>query len=167
MKLLGIAGYSGSGKTTLVVRLLPELRRRGLVVSTLKHTHHSVSVDQAGAASRALRDAGATDVVVASRQLWALLHEHRDAPEPSLAELAARMTPVDLLLVEGFKKRPHEKIEVHRPATGAPLLCTDDPLVIAVASDAPLAGLRPPVLDLDDIPAIAEFIVERCRPKRT
>ena len=121
MKLLGIAGYSGSGKTTLVVRLLPELRRRGLTVSTLKHTHHSVSVDQAGDASRALRDAGATDVVVASCQLWSLLHEHRDAPEPSLAELAARMTPVDLLLVEGFKKRPHEKIEVHRPATGAPL----------------------------------------------
>ena len=166
MKILGIAGYSGSGKTTLVVRLIPELKRRGLTVSTIKHTHHSVSIDRAGDSSRALRDAGAVDVVVASRGRWALLHEHRGAAEPSLEALAACMTPVDLLLVEGFKKCPHEKIEVRRAATGAPLLCADDATVIAVAADAPLPGLRPPVFDLDDIPAIADFIVERCRPGR-
>ena len=162
MKVLGIAGYSGSGKTTLVVRLIPELGRRGIAVSTVKHTHHNVSVDRAGDASRALRDAGATDVVVASPKGWALLHENSADAEPSVEALAARMTPVDLLLVEGFKARTGDKIEAHRAAAGTPLLCADDPNVIAVAADVPLAGVAPPVFDLDDIEAIADFIVAHC-----
>ncbi len=160
MKVLGIAGYSGSGKTTLVVGLIPELRRRGLTVSTVKHTHHNVSIDRAGDVSRALRDAGAVDVLVAVGDRWALMHEHRGAAEPSVAALVERMTPVDLVLVEGFKAHAHDKIEVHRPAAGTPLLWVDDPHVVAVATDAPLSGLGVPVLDLNDIPAIADFIVE-------
>ena len=159
MKVLGIAGYSGSGKTTLVVRLIPELARRGLRVSTVKHTHHDVSVDYAGDPSRALRDAGATEVVVASPEGWTLLHEHGADAEPRVEALAARMAPVDLLLVEGFKARAGDKIEVHRAAAGTPLLCADDPNVIAVAADVALAGVATPVLDLDDISAIADFIV--------
>ncbi len=166
MNIMGIAGYSGSGKTTLVVRLIPEIRRRGLTVSTVKHTHHNVSIDRAGDVSRALRDAGAVDVLVAARDRWALMHEHRGAAEPSVAALVERMTPVDLVLVEGFKAHAHDKIEVHRPAAGAPFLWVDDPHVIAVATDAPLPGLDVPVLDLNDIPAVADFIVERCRLDR-
>ena len=162
MKVLGIAGYSGSGKTTLVVRLIPELTRRGIRVSTIKHTHHSVSIDRAGDASRALRNTGATEVAVASREAWALLHEHGADAEPSVEALAARMEAVDLVLVEGFKASPHDKIEVHRAAAGTPLLCADDPYIVAVAADTPLDGVRPPVLDLDDIEAIADFVVAHC-----
>ncbi len=161
MKLLGIAGYSGSGKTTLVERLIPELKRRGVSVSTMKHTHHNVSIDRPGDVSRALRDAGAVDVVAAAPDRWALMHEHRGAPEPSVEALARRMAPVDLLLVEGFKRHEHEKIEVYRPANRKPMLCTDDPRIIAVASDAPLTGVGVPVLDLNDARAIADFIVSR------
>ena len=167
MNIMGIAGYSGSGKTTLVVRLIPEIRRRGLTVSTVKHTHHNVSIDEKGSLTRRLRDAGAIDVVVAAMDHWALMHEHRGAPEPSLEELAARMKPVDILLVEGFKTHHHHKIEVHRPAADTPLLCADDPYIIAIASDAAIAGEAPgqaavlPRLDLNNIPSICDFIIER------
>ena len=161
MKLLGIAGYSGSGKTTLVERLIPELRRRGVSVSTMKHTHHNVSIDRPGDVSRALRDAGAVDVVAAAPDRWALMHEHRGAPELGVEALARRMAPVDLLLVEGFKRHGHDKIEVHRPANRKPMLCADDPRIIAVAADAPLSGVDVPVLDLNDVAAIADFIVAR------
>ncbi len=161
MKVLGIAGYSGSGKTTLVVRLIPELRRRGHTVSTVKHTHHNVAIDRGDAASRALREAGAAEVLVAADDYWALMHEHRGAPEASLAELCARMTGVDIVLVEGFKRHQHNKIEVHRPAANTPLLCRDDPHIIAVAANAPLADVDLPILDLDDVAAIADFIVGR------
>ena len=162
MNVIGIAGYSGSGKTTLVVGLIPELRRRGLTVSTVKHTHHNVSIDAKGDASRRLRDAGAVDVLVSVADRWALMHEHRDAPEPGLDELAARMTPVDILLVEGFKQHDHDKIEVHRAGGDRPLLHTDDPHIVAIATDAPLSAVELPLLDLNDIPAIADFIVARC-----
>ncbi len=161
MNIIGIAGYSGSGKTTLVVRLIPEIRRRGLTVSTVKHTHHNVSIDKKGSVTRRLRDAGAIDVVVAADDHWALMHEHRGAPEPSLEDLAARMKPVDILLVEGFKTHSHDKIEVHRPAAGKPLLCTDDPYIVAIATDGELPDAALPRLDLNDIPAICEFIIER------
>ena len=161
MKVLGIAGYSGSGKTTLVVRLIPELKRRGLSVSTVKHTHHNVAIDRKDSVSRRLCEAGAVDVVAAADDHWALMHEHRGAPEPSLEELAAHMDPVDILLVEGFKKHDHDKIEVHRRATGKTLLCVDDPNIVAIASDAPVEGVALPRLDLDDIAAIADFILER------
>ena len=161
MKKLGIAGYSGSGKTTLLVRLLPALKARGLSASTIKHTHHNVAVDRKGDVSRALAAAGAREILIAGAARWALLHEHRDEPEAGVASLTQRMSPVDLLLVEGFKSHRHDKIEVHRPAHGKPLLCRDDPHVIAVASDQPLADLALPILDLNDVAAIAEFIVGR------
>ena len=161
MNIMGIAGYSGSGKTTLVVRLIPELRSRGLTVSTVKHTHHNVSIDRRDSLTRRLRDAGAIDVVVAADDHWALLHEHRGAPEPSLEELAARMKPVDILLVEGFKTHHHDKIEVHRPAAETPLLCTDDTHIIAIATDGVMPDTTLPQLDLNDIEAICDFIIER------
>ena len=161
MKLFGLAGWSGSGKTTLMKGLLPELIGRGVSVSTVKHAHHSFDVDQPGKDSYEHRRAGATEVLVASAQRWALMRELRDADEPGLDALIARMAPVDLLLVEGFKRHPHPKLEVHRPSNGKPLLAPDDPHIVAVASDTPLAGLAVPRLDLNDVPAIAEFILRR------
>ena|SRR5258706_1298845 len=161
MKLFGLAGWSGSGKTTLMGVLLPELIRRGLSVSTIKHAHHSFDVDQPGKDSYEHRRAGAAEVLVASAQRWALMHELRGAPEPTLDALIARLLPVDLVLVEGYKRHPHPKIEVHRPSNGKPLLCPDDPHIVAVASDVDLKGLTIPRLDLADVPAIADFILDR------
>jgi molybdopterin-guanine dinucleotide biosynthesis protein B len=162
MKIFGLAGWSGSGKTTLVVRLLPELNRRGLRVSTMKHAHHDFDIDSPGKDSHAHRAAGAAEVMVASARRWALMHEHRGAPEPSAAALARRMTPVDLLLIEGFKREAHDKLEVYRAAVGKPPLYPDDPRIVAVASDAKLPGTPLPVLDLDDAVAIADFILAHC-----
>ena len=162
MKTLGLVGWSGSGKTTLVVRLLPELTARGLRVSTMKHTHHDIELDKPGKDSYRHRFAGATEVVVTSPVRWALIRELRSAPEPDLDSLIARMEPVDLLLVEGFKSHPFDKLEIHRPANGKPLLAREDPSVIAVASDTRIPGLDIPVLPLDDMPAIAEFILTHC-----
>ncbi len=158
MKIFGLAGWSGSGKTTLVVRLLPELISRGYRVSTVKHAHHDFDIDKPGKDSYRHRHAGATEVMVTSARRWALMHENRDAPEPSVAEITARMSPVDLLLIEGFKHHAHPKLEVHRPANGKALLCPDDPHIVAVASDTPLPGVSVPVLDLNDVPGIADFI---------
>jgi molybdopterin-guanine dinucleotide biosynthesis protein B len=163
MKTFGLLGWSGSGKTTLVVKLLPELRRRGFTVSTIKHTHHKVDVDRPGKDSFRHREAGAKEVVLVSSARWALLHELDDEPEPGVEDLIARMTPVDLLLIEGFKTYPHAKLEVHRPAFGKALIGGDDPSVVAIASDQPLDGVAVPVLDLNDIPAIADFIVGYCQ----
>jgi molybdopterin-guanine dinucleotide biosynthesis protein B len=162
MKLFGLAGWSGAGKTTLVVRLLPALAARGLCVSTMKHAHHSFDIDQPGKDSHRHRAAGATEVMIASAQRWALMHEHGGAPEPTAAALAAHMTAVDLVLVEGFKREPHPKLEVHRAANGKPLLHPGDPHIVAVASDQPLPGVGLPVLSLDDVEAIADFIVDHC-----
>jgi molybdopterin-guanine dinucleotide biosynthesis adapter protein len=159
MKVMGIVGWSGSGKTQLVLRLLPELTRRGYIVSTVKHAHHAFDVDTPGKDSYEHRRAGAREVMVSSANRWALMHEHRGAPEAALPDLLARMSPVDLVLVEGFKRQPHDKIEVWRRAVGQPLLATHDPHVVAVASDAPIDGLALPCLDLDDAGAIAEFII--------
>lgn len=163
MKVLGIVGFSGNGKTQLLRSLIPILIARGVKVSTIKHTHHSVRVDEAYDISRRLTDAGAVEVVVAGQERWAMLHEtdHRD--EPAVEELVARMAPVDLVLVEGFKRHPHPKIEVHRPSAGKPLLALDDPHVIAVAADGPLSATAVPVLDLNDPPAIADFIMNRMK----
>lgn len=162
MKIFGLAGWSGSGKTTLIVRLLPELVARGLAVSTVKHAHHSFEIDRPGKDSYEHRVAGATEVMVTGGLRWALMHEIRDQPEPSIADLAGHMTPVDLLLIEGFKNHAHPKLEVHRPAAGRPLLCTNDPNIVAVASDAEIAGLGIPLLDLNNEQAIADFIMEYC-----
>jgi molybdopterin-guanine dinucleotide biosynthesis protein B len=162
LKVFGLAGWSGSGKTTLLVTLIPELVRRGLTVSTLKHAHHEFDVDQPGKDSYEHRAAGASEVLVSSSRRFALMHELRGAAEPTLDELLARMSPVDLILVEGFKDYPHSKLEIYRAQLGKPLLCADDRHVVAVASDAPVAGLRVPRFDLNDVGAIADFIVAHC-----
>ncbi len=161
MYLFGIAGWSGSGKTTLLRGLIPLLVGRGITVSTVKHAHHAFDVDQPGKDSYVHREAGATEVMISSTHRWALMHEHRGAPEPSLAELIRHMTPVDLLLIEGFKYATYDKLEVHRPSLGKPMLAPEDPYVVAVASDAPLPGLDRPVLPLNDPAAIAHFVMAR------
>jgi molybdopterin-guanine dinucleotide biosynthesis protein MobB len=165
MKIFGLAGWSGSGKTTLTARLLPELIGRGLSVSTMKHAHHSFDIDQPGKDSYVHRMAGASEVLVASASRWALMHEHRGASEPVAAELIRHMTPVDLLLIEGFKREPHPKLEIYRKANGKPLLHPDDPHIVAVASDIALPHSPLPILSIDDIPAIADFIVRHCELK--
>ncbi len=159
MRILGLAGWSGSGKTTLLAAVIPELTARGLTVSTIKHAHHEFDIDRPGKDSWRHRQAGASEVMIASSRRWAIMHELRGAAEPTLDELAARMSPADLLLVEGWKRHPHPKIEVHRPALGKPLLYPDDPHVVAIASDETLAAPIP-LLPLGDAPAVAAFIYE-------
>ena len=166
MKIFGVAGWRGSGKTTLVTRLLPELIGRAISVSTMKHAHHEFDVDQPGKDSYEHRIAGATEVLITSASRWALMHEHRDDPEATFESLLPRLQPVDLLLVEGFKKHAHDKLEVHRPSIDKPLLCSNDPDIVAIASDADLTGLTIPVLPLDGIAAIADFIIGRCKLAR-
>src|SRR5690349_3277714 len=156
MRVFGLAGWSGSGKTTLMTALIPEFVSRGLTVSTIKHAHHSFDIDQPGKDSWRHRAAGASEVMVASARRWALMRELREEAEPSLDELVARLRPVDLLLVEGFKRHPHPKIEVHRPALGKPPLYPDDPHIVAIAADEPLAA-RLPLLPLGDPAAVARF----------
>src|SRR5690242_19132957 len=159
MRIFGLAGWSGSGKTTLLTALVPELVARGIAVSTIKHAHHDFDIDRPGKDSWRHRQAGAGEVMVASARRWALMHELRGAPEPSLEELVAQMSPVDLLLVEGWKHHPHPKLEVHRPSLGKPLIYLDDPHVVAIASDEPIAA-PVPLLPLDDAPAVADFIAD-------
>jgi molybdopterin-guanine dinucleotide biosynthesis protein B len=159
MRIFGLAGWSGSGKTTLMTALIPEFVARGIRVSTVKHAHHAFDVDQPGKDSWRHRQAGASEVMVVSERRWALMHELRGAPEPGLDELLARISPVDLVLVEGFKRHPHPKVEIYRPALGKPALYPEDPYVVAVASDERLTGLAVPLLPLDDPPAIADFIL--------
>lgn len=162
MKVFGVAGWSGSGKTTLVRALIPALVGRGLSVSTMKHAHHDFDVDKPGKDSYEHRHAGASEVLVSSARRWALMHELRGAAEPTTEELIALMTPVDLLLIEGFKTERHDKLEVHRPAVGKPPLYPEDPTVVAVASDADIPGLTLPRLDLNDVEAIADFVIAHC-----
>ena len=159
MKILGLAGWSGSGKTTLLTTLIPAFLAHGVSVSTVKHAHHEFDVDKPGKDSWRHREAGATEVMVASSRRWALMHELREAPEPTLEELVAHMTPVDLLIVEGFKRHNHAKIEVHRPSLGKPLIYPDDPHVIAIASDEALA-VPIPLLSLGDAGGIAAFVAD-------
>ena len=164
-RIFGFAGWSGAGKTTLLRRLIPVLVGSGLRVSTLKHAHHGFDVDQPGKDSWEHRQAGATEVLVGSAARWALMHELRGAPEPSLPELLARLSPVDLVLVEGFKREGHRKIEVHRAANGKPLLHPEDPSIVAIASDVHGASGIPHV-HLDDIDGIAALVLEHAQPVR-
>ena len=163
MKVFGLAGWRNSGKTTLMVRLVSVLTDRGRRISTVKHADLSFDIDQPGKDSHRHRAAGATEVVVASGRRWALIHELREEPEPDLGELLNHMAEVDLVLIEGFKKLGHDKIEVHRAANGKPLIAPDDPKIVAIASDGPVADAKVPVLALDDAEAIAEFILTHCR----
>lgn len=160
MRIFGLAGWSGSGKTTLMVRLLPEIVARGYTVSTIKHAHHSFEIDTPGKDSYEHRGAGATEVMISGGMRWALMHENRDAGEPAIKDLLRHMTPVDLVMIEGFKTYAHPKLEVHRPATGKPLICKEDSRIVGVASDEPVTGLTIPVLDLNDVPAIADFVLD-------
>lgn len=162
MKLFGFAGWSGSGKTTLLCKLIPELVSRGVTVSTVKHAHHNFDIDKPGKDSYEHRQAGATEVMISSGKRWALMHELRDSDEPKVEELVGKLSPVDLLLIEGFKKSAHPKLEIHRPAVGKPLLYPDDPHVVAVASDQVLDDVTLPFLDLNDVGGIADFIIAHC-----
>lgn len=159
MKVIGIVGWSGSGKTTLLTALLPLLRADGLTVSTVKHTHHGFDMDRPGKDTFRHREAGAQEVLVTSGTRWALLHEVT-GPEPRLPELLARMQPVDLVLVEGFKTHPFAKLEVHRPALGKPPIWHKEPDVIAVAADAPLASCNRTLLPLNDPAAVAAWLLQ-------
>ncbi len=163
MKVLGLAGWKNSGKTALMVRLVTLLTSRGLRVSTVKHADHNFDVDQPGKDSYRHRAAGATEVVVSSAKRWALMHELREESEPDLTELLEHMSDVDLVLVEGFKKLSHDKVEVFRAEIGKPLMAREDPHIVAVASDDPLPDIEIPVLPLDDAEAVADFILTHCR----
>ncbi len=154
MRVIGLVGWSGSGKTTLITRLIPWLMGRGVSVSTIKHAHHRFDMDRPGKDSHTHREAGASQVLLASSQRWALMTEHRGAPEPELPELLAQLAEVDLVLVEGFKSGPHPRIEVHRAALGQPWLYPVQPGIVAVASDTPPPAGAPPHFDLDDIAAL-------------
>lgn len=157
-KVFGIAGYSGSGKTTLIEQLIPRFVAAGLTVSLVKHAHHGFDIDRPGKDSYRHREAGAMEVLLTSDQRWALLHEARGAPEATLEELLGRLSPCDLVLVEGYKREDIPRLEVHRPALGQPLLHADDPGIVAVAADGPVKTLLP-VLDLNQPTGIAEFIM--------
>lgn len=163
MRTFGLAGWSGSGKTTLLTRLIPELTGRGISVSTVKHAHHAFDVDKPGKDSHRHREAGAQEVLISSALRWALIHEHRGAPEPGLEDLLRHLSPVDLVLIEGFKRDTHPKLEVYRPSVGKPMLWREDPHIVALATDRPDAVDAPvPVLDLDDVAAVADFVVAHC-----
>lgn len=164
-RVIGFAGWSGAGKTQLLTRLIPVLKARGLSVSTLKHAHHAFDIDHPGKDSYQHREAGACEVLVASSTRWALMHELRGAPEPGLGELLGHMRAVDLVLVEGFKRSPHLKIEVHRAANAKPWLYPGDPSIGAIASDAPPpaeSGL--PWVGLDDYEAVADLVQAHAWP---
>ncbi len=164
MRVIGIAGWSGSGKTTLLTRLIPVLTGRGLSVSTVKHAHHAFDVDQPGKDSHAHRSAGATEVLIASARRWALMHELRGAAEPDLASLLRRLSPVDLVLVEGFKREAHAKIEVHRAANGTEPLFRTDAAVMALVADEDVAGSPLPRADLDDVEGAADLVERFAEP---
>jgi molybdopterin molybdotransferase len=159
MRIYGVVGWKNAGKTGLMERLISEISGRGFTVSTLKHAHHSFDVDQPGRDSHRHRLAGATEVLLSSRNRWALMHENRDTDEAALKDLLKQVGAVDLVLVEGFKRDGHPKVEAHRAETGNPLIAPGDPSVRAVASDSPLPDMRIPVFDLDDTSAIADFIL--------
>ena len=158
MKVYGVIGWKNSGKTGLMERLVAEITARGFTVSTVKHVHHAVDLDQPGKDSFRHRQAGAREVVLASADRFALMVEHR-GPEPELPAILTRMAPVDLVLVEGYKRDSHPKIEVWREETGQPLIHPTDPLIRAVASDASPKGLTVPLLNLNDTRAIVDFIL--------
>jgi molybdopterin-guanine dinucleotide biosynthesis protein B len=167
MRVIGIAGWSGAGKTTLLAKLIPRLVERSIRVSTIKHAHHGFDVDQKGKDSHTHRMAGATEVLVSSANRWALVHELRGGAEPALDALLQKLAPVDLVIVEGFKRASHPKLEVYRESLGKPLLHPEDPNIVAIASDRPVPSARVPVLAIDDVEAILETMLARAAPVAT
>lgn len=163
-RLLGIAGWSGSGKTTLMTRLIPLLAGSGLRIAALKHAHHSFEVDHPGKDSYEFRAAGAAEVIVSSSRRWVQMHELGAETEATLAALLRRVSPCDLVLVEGFKRQGHPKLEVYRRALGLAPLHPDDPRVVAVAADQAFPEARVPVVGLDDLAAIAELVRTHAEP---
>jgi molybdopterin-guanine dinucleotide biosynthesis adapter protein len=163
-RVLGIVGWSGSGKTTLITNLIPVLTARGIRVATLKHAHHQFDVDQPGKDSYEHRKAGACEVIVSSARRWVQMHEVGNGPEATLPQLLAKVSPCDLILVEGFKTERHPKLEVFREAAGNPPLHAIDPHIVAIASDRPFADAGIPVVDLNDIATVANLVLERAEP---
>ena len=161
MKVIGLAGWSGAGKTTLLSRVIPHLRERGLRVSVIKHAHHSFDVDVPGKDSWVHRQSGAEEVLVSSGKRWALMHELRAAPEPTIYDLLRKMSPVDLVLIEGFKSALHSRIEVYRKAAGKPPFHPENPHIAGIVSDTtfPDAGL--PVVHIDDIEGVVELVLAK------
>ena len=157
MKVIGLAGWSGAGKTTLLVRVIPHLRDQGLRVSVIKHAHHKFDVDTPGKDSWRHREAGAEEVLVSSGMRWALMHELRGAHEPCLPELLAKLSRVDLVIVEGYKSEPHRKIEVYRSSNGKPLLFSGDAAIAGVVSDVAIETALP-TAHLDDVPSVAAMM---------
>jgi molybdopterin-guanine dinucleotide biosynthesis adapter protein len=164
MRIIGLAGWSGSGKTTLITKVIPRLLARGLKVSTLKHAHHGFDLDRPGKDSFFHRAAGATEVVVSSAKRFAILHELREEAEWDLPDLIAKITPVDLILVEGYKRDAFPKLEVHRAANGKPLIHPQDPHVVAIAADIIVPGAKVPVVDLNDVEAIVDLLLKYAVP---
>lgn len=159
MRIYGVVGWKNAGKTGLMERLVTEIAARGHSVSTVKHAHHSFDVDHPGKDSYRHRKAGATEVLLSSRNRWALMHETRGAPEQTLEELLGMLAPVDLVLVEGYKRDTHPKVEAFRAETGNALIAPDDPTIRAIAADCAIEGHGRPVFDLNDTQAIADFIL--------
>lgn len=159
MKIFGVVGWKNTGKTGLMERLVHEITERGFSVSTIKHAHHSFDVDHQGKDSYRHRQAGAQEVLLASKNRWALMHELRDQAEPTLDDLLKHISPVDLVLIEGYKRDKHDKIETHRKAAGQSLIGAEDPTIKAIASDVELTGVTQPGFDLNDTNAIADFIL--------
>lgn len=164
MRVVGLAGWSGAGKTTLLLKLIPEFQSRGLSVSTLKHAHHAFDIDHPGKDSFEHRRAGAREVLIASPRRWALVHELSDEPEPPLADLLRRLSPVDLVLVEGFKASAHPKLEVFRAANGKPLLGSAAPHLRVIASDMALPDAAVPVVPLADVSVVADQLLAIAEP---
>jgi molybdopterin-guanine dinucleotide biosynthesis adapter protein len=164
MRVIGLAGWSGSGKTTLLTKAIPRLTARGMRVSTLKHAHHTFDIDQPGKDSFAHRAAGATEVLVGAASRWALVHELRGEDEPGLPSLLRRLAPVDLVVIEGYKREPHPKLEVYRAAVGKSLLHPSDPHIVAIAADGQLPEATVPVIPLDDIERIVDTLLAHAAP---
>jgi molybdopterin-guanine dinucleotide biosynthesis protein B len=164
MRVIGLAGWSGAGKTTLLTRIIPRLVGRGLTVSTVKHAHHGFDVDHPGKDSYAHRVAGATEVLVSSAVRFALMHELRGASELDLAQLLGKLSPVDLVIVEGFKREPHPKLEVYRAVVGKPCLYLDDPDIVAIASDQPMPQVPIRSVLLEDLQTIVDLVLEYAIP---
>ena len=162
--VLGIAGWSGSGKTTLITKLIPLLAGRGVRVATLKHAHHAFDVDQPGKDSYEHRKAGACEVIVSSARRWVQMHEVGDGTEATLAQLLRKLSPCDLVLVEGFKTERHPKMEVFRRAVGKTPLHPEDRRIVAIASDEEFPGAGIPVVDINDVAAVADVVLARAEP---